>query len=397
MFTGLLPGEHGVDGQDGAPFAEGLETLGGVLGRSGYRTAGFPANPNLHAEGWDRDFDVYHPPWLVGPHTLLALLNRHWIGTSFEERHRAPFEWTADRSTRRVFALARLWWRIHGDAPRFLFVNLLDPHYPYHPPEADRRRFLPDLSPEESYAVVQDVVHHTLARDLSAEDARILRGLYDAEVVSMDREIGRFVEWLDARGDLDDTILVITSDHGERLGERGTVGHLLEMDQHLLRVPLLVRFPRKLPPGRIEARARLDGLPGHILGLAGVETPEAMARTPLAGGALAVAQHRYFGWFVERLQKRSPGFDASPYRGDWTFVADPHYALLWAPEQGAAAGRLVDFRADPDLARDLSAGRPEVLARLRAVAAGLPSFGAVEPRAPDAALREHLRALGYAD
>jgi hypothetical protein len=58
MLSGLLPGEHDADGEDAAPLPPGVVTLAAVLGDAGYRTAGFAANPNLHAPGWDRDYDV---------------------------------------------------------------------------------------------------------------------------------------------------------------------------------------------------------------------------------------------------------------------------------------------------------------------------------------------------
>ena len=173
------------------------------------------------------------------------------------------------------------------------------------------------------------------------------------------------------------------------------------MDQHLLRVPLFVRYPPALEPGRVLERVQLVGLPGFLLATAGVEAPEPMASRSLTrrSGEPAVAQHRHFGWYIDRIHRSDPDFDATPYRGDWIFVADDDYALLWSPEQGPDTARLIDYRTDPDLAHDLSDRLPGVAARLRAVAEALPRFDArPSPASPpsDRELRERLEALGYA-
>jgi arylsulfatase A-like enzyme len=394
MLTGLLPAQHGVGGSNPAPLPEGLLTLPAVLRAAGYRTAGFPANPNLMAPGWSRDFDVYRPPWFSGPHTLIPWLNRFLVDEG------PP--WLMRGTSARVFAHARDWWARSAGAPRFLFLNLIDPHDPYRPSDPNRRRFLPALSREEAFAVEQNPQHYHLEPGVDPSDREVIRSLYDAEIAAMDREIGGFLDWLDSRDELDSSVVVITSDHGERLGERGTLGHLLEMDPHVLRIPLLIRYPPELAPGRIARRVQLDGLPGYLLRLVGIEPPPTMARRVLEqdGSGVVVAQHRYFGWYVEQLRRRDPSFDGSPYRGDWTFVADDRFALVLRSEQGRYSHRLVALD-DRDLERDVSEQFPETVSRLLAVARELPSYG-VEGRpaaaeALDPAARERLRALGYLD
>jgi len=395
MFTGLLPAEHGSDGRNAPPLSGQPETLAAVLQRAGYRTAGFPANPNLVARGWSRGFDVYHPPWFTGRHSFIRPLNRFFLN--------AATRWRFDSSTRHVFARARRWWRANGDGPRFLFLNLLDPHDPYRPPEGDREHFLPGVDRDVAYSVSQSTSYYYARGPISPEDAAIITGLYDAEVRAMDRQLGLFFAWLDERGELFDTLVVITSDHGERLGERGRLGHLMEMDQHLLRVPLVVRYPARLTPRRVERRVQLNGLPGFILHTADLPAPEIMAARALQRrtDALAVAQHRHFGWYVKRIRRRNPRFDVAPYGGDWHFVADERYAWIGSNALAAGSGRLIDYRADDAGERDLSLELPQVVARLRRAAEALPQFDAASPASDEARLeataQERLRALGYVD
>jgi arylsulfatase A-like enzyme len=392
MFTGLLPAEHGTDGRNAPPLSEQPETLAAVLRRAGYRTAGFPANPNLVADGWSRGFDVYHPPWYTGRHSFIRHLNRFFLSSASH--------WRVDSSTAHVFARARRWWQANGDGPRFLFLNLLDPHDPYRPPEGDRAHFMPGVDRDVAYSVEQSTSYYYASGPISPDAAAIITGLYDAEIRAMDRQLGLFFAWLSERGELDETLAILTSDHGERLGERGRLGHLMEMDQHLLRVPLVVHYPARLPPRRVERRVRLTGLPGFILYTAGIPAPEIMAARALQrpADALAMAQHRHFAWYIERIRRRNPRFDAAPYGGDWHFVADARYAWIGST---ADSGRLIDYRADAALERDLSRELPQVAARLRRAAEGLPQFEAASPAGDEppleATAQEHLRALGYVD
>jgi arylsulfatase A-like enzyme len=394
LFTGLLPAEHGADGRDAVPLPSGLETLSTVLRRAGYRTGGFAANPNLHSAGWSEGFDRYEPPWLRGAHSLVPLLN-DWL-------RGADDPWLQHDATTRVLAAARRWWAEDDGAPRYLFLNVLDPHNPYWAPAPDRARFAGESGCEHARDLMSDARIFYRESDLSDADASCLASLYDAELFAMDRALGEFFDWLAERGELDRTLIAVTSDHGERLGERGRLGHLLLMDQHLLRVPLFVRHPPTLAPERVTARVQLVGLPAFLLATAGLTVPETMARRSFErqAGSPAVAQHQHFGWYIDRIRRADPDFDPTPYRGDWNFVAADDYALLWTPDQGPESARLIDYRADPDLAHDLSDRLPQVTERLRALAASLPRFaGSATPETPpvDRELRRRLEALGYAD
>jgi arylsulfatase A-like enzyme len=395
LFTGLLPAEHDADGVDAPPLPAGLATLPGVLRDAGYVTGGFAANPNLHAPGWSRDFDVYEAPWIAGAHTLVRPLNA-WLGSGSDP-------WKVDDATRRVLADARRWWAANDDAPRFLFVNVLDPHGPYLAPPDDIERFVRGRDCRRAAEISYGGRYEYADTRVTRAERACIAALYDAELHAMDRELGAFFDWLAGRGELDAALVAVTSDHGERLGESGHVGHLLEMDQHLLRVPLIVRYPPVLAPERISDRVLLTGLPGFVLGLIGVRPPAAMARRSFHAtrGEPAVAQHRNFGWYLSRIQKDDAAFDVAPFAGDWLAVADDRFLLRWSPSQGPDSAELFDYRLDADLAHDLADERPEALEALREIARGLPAFPeapSAGARAPlDPQLRERLRDLGYGD
>ena len=393
ILTGLLPAEHGVDGVASPPFTTSAPTLTRVLKQAGYGTAAFLANPILDERGWRRDFDAFQPPWSRGRHSLVRLVSRLYRDSSRWN------PWNERSWTPRVFAQARSWWSAHRERPRFLFLNLVDPHRPYEPPPEYYRQFLGDVDPHAAMAVSQDPRDYRLHPGASADVRRILSGLYDGEVASMDHELGLFLAWLRDTGDLDRTVVVVTADHGERLGERGLVGHDLDVDQYLLRVPLIVRYPPRVRAGHVTRRVQLDGIAGYVLALADIEAPQVMARRALnrQDRRIVVAQYQEPRWFLERLHEGDPAFRTEPWHGDWSFVSDGRLAYLLRQVQGGPRdGRLVDLVQDPEWSReDLAPLQPDAARRLRSIAERLPRFGLVSPGEIDAEQVERLQSLGY--
>lgn len=381
MFTGLLPAEHGVDGALAIPFPAGIETLPSVLSKAGYRTGGFPGNPNLFAAGWERGFDVYLPAEYQKNHTFIRVLNR------LLRRSRDP----ADHAmTDRLLTRARAWWMQNSEDPRFLFLNVIDPHSPYLPTHEHFEAFLPDTDREEALAVQGRMRPDGSASPPWTErELDILSRLYDAELADMDRRIGQFIDWLDARGELDDTLFVVTSDHGERLGERGLVGHSLVMDPYLLRVPLLVGFPAKLAPARISERVQLDGLAGYILDSAGVPS-EAM--DGFIERRVSIAQYRPPKSIVDDMVEVDTSFDADKFHSDWCFVASDRFALEWSSVDEPV---LTDLDADPDFTNNVAADFPAEMRSLEVRARTLPRFADAETHDIDPGLADKLKALGY--
>jgi arylsulfatase A-like enzyme len=398
ILTGLLPAEHGVDGQDAAPLPAGLVTLPAVLRRAGYRTGGFVANPNLAAPGWSRGFDAYRAPPASPRFSLRAWLDLRRVAGPDDD------PWLRDDLTRGTFDLALRWWDGRRGGPRFLFINLLDPHGPYSPPRPFFERFLPGMEPAAAYAVSQDPDAYQLRPGLSERQAAILNGLYDAEIAAMDEQLGRFAAALRSRGELDRTVLVVTADHGERLGERGLVGHESACDRALdaavLRVPLIVRFPPRVAADRLRPRFQLSRLPARILDLAGVAVPRSMRSTALPGDdrELVVAQLQEPAWIVRRWRAKQPGLDLAPLLGDRNFVAAGRFACT-CPAGAAPGGPCVlnDLELDPSWTRDVGPAHPRILARLAAAARALPAYRPVRPSAVAPELRRRLKAIGYGD
>jgi arylsulfatase A-like enzyme len=112
---------------------------------------------------------------------------------------------------------------------------------------------------------------------MSPDDIRILSDLYDAEIATLDREISRFIEDLRRAGILDDAILIVTSDHGESLGEHGFLDHVFLIDRAVRYVPLVVRLPGGARGGEASDEViRLQDLFPTILETCGLAIPEGL-------------------------------------------------------------------------------------------------------------------------
>ncbi|MDH7513629.1 MAG: sulfatase-like hydrolase/transferase [Clostridiales bacterium] len=220
---------------------------------------------------------------------------------------------------------------------------------------------------------------------------------YDADIKFLDYCLGIFFEWLGERSDLDRCIIVLTSDHGERLGERGLLGHQLGLDNVLLHVPLIVRYPPLVNKGRYSQQVQSHHVFELVLNLiskARVQgRPKEVANLKLSESPIAVAQMRYQGGYLESLKKRNPQIDIAPYEGDW-YAASDGKLKLWHSTSGTI--RLYDLLEDPSEQNDVSGKLPSEVARLLPAVDALPEFSSgKKAKNVPAHLLELLKSLGY--
>lgn len=286
MFAGTYPWEHGAT-QQSPVFDPAGETLIDRFNAAGYRTGGFSPNPWVSpfsgvAEGFETWETFLTPGGFTTPSFVRdSRLLERWSNGRFERLKSAITDvgisiyetWTRRRGARtdqseRVLDRGRRF--VEGSAPTepfFLYLNLLDVHEPYYPPERYLERHAPGVDPREE--------NRLPARQLGdggAEDVGTIARLYDACVDRLDDRVGGFVEFLRDTGRLEDTVLVVLSDHGQALGEKGLYGHQFGVDQALTRVPLLIRTPSaagEVVDGPVELRELYDLLPA----LAGLRSP----------------------------------------------------------------------------------------------------------------------------
>lgn len=329
ILTGTRPPEHGVRVNGVALAAR--PTLARSFQAAGYRTGAFVGAYVLDRRfGLAGGFDIYDDRVTRDPSGAARL--------------------EAERRGDLVATSALEWLGRGGSQPFFAWIHLYDPHTPYTPPQA----FLTKAG-----------------------------GAYDGEVAFADAQVGRVLDWLTAAGLSAGTVVAITSDHGEGLGDHGETTHGMLAYDSTLRVPLAIAGPAVQAVVN-ETPVSLAGLARTLLNLAGVSAPQEMsgaALPGLAGDARAGASEAY----AESQYPATAGWH------DLAVLAFDQWKLIVSSEV-----ELYDVAADPGETRNLAPQKASLvdgarrrLAELRAVKAGA---DAAVPL--DAA--ERLRALGYA-
>lgn len=351
LFTGVQPYTHGVRENAGFVLSESNRTLAEVFAEEGYRTGAEIAALVLRDDTRiGQGFAARRDPSSEG-----VELKKVRLGTTQGTQEvTVQTRVGADITRRGIEFIER-----HRDEPFFLWLHYFDPHDPYSAPGRFNQR-IPD-SP------------------------------YHAEVASADYEIGRVLDALEARGLRERTLVVLTSDHGEGLGEHGEPTHSYFVYDSTIRVPLIFWGLGALPGGtRIESLVRVVDVAPTILELAGAPglgDVEGVSLVPLLSkpdGDLGLTAYGESTRF-------SITFGMSPIRyvrdGNWKYIHKVN------PE-------LYDLASDPAELRNLHDAHPEVAARLRtaleAMVASAPAAPDDATTAIDEATSAQLAALGYA-
>ena len=266
IFTGVYPGWHGAypslpDFAYGRPLAPHSTTLAGVLRANGYWTAGITANHSFLqasmglAQGfasWNHSMPVHlsvsdRPFYLrEGVRSLLSLV----MPTSDFE----AFFLRASDINHRAFAMideAR-----RQRSPFFLFVNYMDAHIPYVPPAPYQNRF-PGRDPHFRPAIEHEALTRAVnagKAHVSEEEKRDLISQYDGGIAYIDQAIADLLAYLRDSGLYDQTLIAITSDHGEAFGDRDLMQHAVgSVYQDQVHIPLIVKYPGQREPYRSDA------------------------------------------------------------------------------------------------------------------------------------------------
>ncbi len=333
MLTGHLPFEHGVRDNSGFRVPKDSKTLAVLLKPRGYRSAGFVS--------------------------AFVLDERFGLGSGFDrwDSRVAGGEWSRgfrmpERPGPATVAEA-VRWLAAGSGPSFAFVHLYEPHAPYNPPPAF-------ATPGE---------HR-----------------YHGEVAAADAALEPLLRPILEQGARGRTLVILTSDHGEALGDHGEATHGVFAYEATLRVPLVVYAPALFRPRVVTEPVRHVDLVPTVLDALGMDAPAGLAGRSLlpllAGRAAGDTPAGYFEALSTSINRR------------------------WAPLYGLREGglkyielplpELYDLSADPGETRNLAASRPQELERLGARLKRLrASDRGTTPAKESPETLERLRALGY--
>ncbi len=383
LMTGLAPRQHGALANT-FTVDDRLETLADMLGGRGFETAAFVSSLALsHGTGILQGFESYDQPRARFHVGLPAAAEREAT-----EMADIAVEWAEKRSS---------------DRPFFAWVHFFDPHFDHVAP----RRYMREVYPLE----VRDKVIKPLIGDAPVAMPRLIKDWrgYAAELRYTDAQVGRMLAELEEAGALDNTVIVLSGDHGEGLAEHGIAAHGMAVWEELHKVPLLVVSPTGEHAGtRVSERVGLADVLPTILGMAlGQETD------PSAGGNDVERGLDLWGlmesgrsvperpMFLERPHFSEDGFMERTggrvgQNGIMVAVLMEQYKLVRWPDGGE---ELYDLERDPDESIDIVDQHPDVHRKLTAMLDGWLARNPAELLGEQEELSQEridaLRALGY--
>ncbi len=273
IFTGKYPRNHGAipfpPGKSGGlPLPPRRRTMAEILAERGYLTLAVAANGAYVTRqvGLAQGFHLFDHRL---PVACLPERGDHYLRRGIR-RLLTPLVWTGrlDRRTRTADQITTEAIELIGQAhrrrqPFLLFLNYMDAHTPYAPPPPYDALF-----PGRTRQLTRDRYFEILARvfgqgrPLAPEEREHMISQYDGALAYLDAQLGRLLGHLEKLGIYDNTLVVITADHGEAFGEHSFLGHLQSLRQHQIWIPLLVRYPGQRAGRRVERRvSQVDLLP----------------------------------------------------------------------------------------------------------------------------------------
>ncbi len=390
VLTGLYPTSHGVS--SGKAMSSSLVTMGELMGSAGYSSWAAVANAQ------------------IGSRTLQFEQGFHRF-VPLEGLEPPPVERATESSSGQINDTVIPWLDENRGEPFFLYLHSLDPHAPYRAPGHFQEVFGKDYrGPQRGKAAAPRIAEQIGAWDLNDEDVEYIRDTYRNEIAYQDLQIQRLVDALEERDLLDNTVIMVLSDHGEEFLDHGDWIHGHRMWQELVRVPLILWMPEGIrrelgvqPKVVADPVSQLDLVP-TVTALLNIDDPyprQGESLLPLLSAERAEPRVIY----GEEVR-----FDDDDYLGAIVYQG---MKLIWKRDRDTdeMTYRLFDLGADPAEQNDLAEAQPEMvknLLRLRdrkreaiqrhagtVEAAGFPSIGAGQPAYLDDRARRQLEALGY--
>jgi arylsulfatase A-like enzyme len=260
LFTSLYPSQHLAiagskdAGREGHYLSESFETLAERLQEGGYVTAGFAGGGYVSWEvNLDQGFDYWFQPFQFSHHFPMVT------------------EWLEKRGSDRFFLFLHTY-EVHDYHSHHMFNITRKWAATFYP--AYRGKVLDKDFVYKKYKVSNK---YNKTKGLDYDDVRFLEAMYDGRIIDIDKELGRLFDYLSRLGLENDTVVILTSDHGEEFSEHGSIGHSHSLYDEMIRVPLIIRYPRKWPQGQMIARqVSLTDLYPTILELTGIPVPEGL-------------------------------------------------------------------------------------------------------------------------
>lgn len=400
IFTGLNPARHGVHPSPKQPAGFQISaqsaTLPALLSQQGYRTAGIVANFRVlnRAGGFDRGFASYE---IVALQDFLTLAGRPYLLlasvrnlAAYVLRHEDLYARAAAINKRAASFLDET---ARTQQPFFLFLNYMDAHHPYVPPRPFDGRYA-GKDPAFRWRAYEDMVEEVSVRRVRAprdRESRHLISQYDGALAYLDDQLEQLFQKLRSLNLFDNSLIIVTADHGEAFGESWIFMHGLSVYQHQVHVPLIIKYPHSSKGATVDAWVSSVDIFPTIVDVVGAPMPR-----NIDGESLRWVERLSSRWVIsESYAARGPGFTSSDARpSEIALFSGSFKQILGA----GGATELYDLSIDPNENTNVYGRRAvpkEFQARLAAYMEEARSQSPARTVTDRDAL-ERLRSLGYA-
>ncbi len=276
IFTGKHVSEHGAHLRH--QFLEMNElTLAEILSERGYNTVGFVGGAYCKSKyGLGQGFSHYNDrlDFFEFRYTFNKFSIRFILNTIFPSLNKVLFQADGERTSEEINDDVFKWLERNNEGPFFLFINYFDAHDPYELGQDYRSMFTND---SRDYGEVE----HALSMRINNRNSPVpedlveyMGAIYDAEIYYLDRQVGALLEKLDDNGLKDNTIIIITADHGEEFYDHGGFDHGVTLYDEVIHVPLIIHYPKEFPKAKHSHRMGTIDLFATVVEISGESVPE---------------------------------------------------------------------------------------------------------------------------
>ena len=341
-------------------------TLAEILQQNGYLTSGFISGAYCKAKfGVGQGFKTYRDrlDFFEYQFTSDFMSIRNVFKFIDDDLHYFTFRADKERTAPEVNKDVFRWLDGNAGKPFFMFINYFDVHGPYVLGEEFRHMFTDESRDYSEIFWLLDSIYAVATRyqihSMDPDTLEYIKALYDTEIYYLDYHLGKLFEKLESLGIMDDTMFIITSDHGEEFLDHGGVFHTQTLYEELIHVPFIVYYPKRFAPGRVSERVgNLDSF-ATILDFLNIPIPEdvdAQSVIPLIEGKEGFTRDYVLSERFGRPEHNE---------GEIKTITEKRWKLIeMDPPQLRAPSGMYDLDSDPHEKKNLYDGDSEQKNRL---------------------------------
>jgi arylsulfatase A-like enzyme len=383
LFTGLFPSEHNVT-EESLYLDNKVITVAEILREKGYNTIGFSSNDWVsRSTNLTKDFKTFYESSELSSNFYFQndVLNKvfhKWKIESILERilSKTRFKHSI---TEKVLNLTKSYIKKYSksEEPFFIFMNFMDAHLPYYPKKKYLEMFLPSNATGERIKYLRDNFRQCRVQieKLSRADFEILNSLYDGEIAFLDSKIGEIIAFLHDKKLLDGTLVILTSDHGENIGDHGLMNHWLCLYDTLIRVPMIIRYPKLFPSKIVKHQIQTTDIFYTILDIIKYNgnsvSKEIIKRHSLLNKIKGFSKYEKYTFsedtkpgrvILKEIQRYNPNFRNKKLESAKKAIRGPRYKYI---SYECGIEELFDIKSDPNESKNIIKEKPEELRILK--------------------------------